>query len=234
MNEIKWTLGDKIDQISPPPPPPCKTCFSTSEWIWHTKNTWSIYKSFGNWEDPLPPPIWEKSPNNPVIFFWVRTYAAFHWKTLEGLWHIGAICTERNMFTAQVTRHTVFGSKWFLHYFSELQLWARAVIWEACPPGVFSGHVHSAQRCIVCNIHSCAKDGVNGAHYTQLVCVLIIPVVQIIIARQVEERQKRESMMEIELGLLFLIFLEPESSSWNLNCTVGHSGLEMHQFSLIQ
>ena len=53
----------------------------------------------------------------------------------------------------------------------------------------------------------------NGAHYTQLVCVLIIPVVQIIIARQVEERQKRESMMEIELGLLFLIFLEPESSS---------------------
>ena len=108
-----------------------------------------------------------------------------------------------------------------LHYFSELQLWARAVIWEACPPGVFSGHVHSTQLCIVCNIHSCAKDGVNGAHYTQLVCVLIIPVVQIIIARQVEERQKRESMMEIELGLLFLIFLEPESSSWNLNCTDG-------------
>ena len=34
------------------------------------KNTWSIYKSFGNWEDP-PPPIWEKFPNNPVIFFWV-------------------------------------------------------------------------------------------------------------------------------------------------------------------
>ena len=34
------------------------------------KNTWSIYKSFGNWEDP---PLWEKFPNNPVIFFGVRT-----------------------------------------------------------------------------------------------------------------------------------------------------------------
>ena len=30
--------------------------------------TWSNHKSFGNEE--TPPPLWEKFPNNPVIFFW--------------------------------------------------------------------------------------------------------------------------------------------------------------------
>ena len=42
----------------------------------YKKNTWSIYKSFGNWEDP-PPLCWEKIPNYPVIFFWVRPLAEF-------------------------------------------------------------------------------------------------------------------------------------------------------------
>ena len=53
------------------------------------KNTWSIYKSFGNWEDP-PPPLWEKFPNNPVIFFWVRTLTIFKpfyiWQDHYMLW----------------------------------------------------------------------------------------------------------------------------------------------------
>ena len=44
------------------------------------------------------------------------------------------------------------------------------VIWEACSPGVFNGRVHSTQLCFVCNLLSCAKHSVTGAHYTQL-CV---------------------------------------------------------------
>ena len=53
-------------------PPLCKTCFSTSEWIWHTKKYLVNLQKF--WELGRPsPPIWEKFPNNPVIFFWERT-----------------------------------------------------------------------------------------------------------------------------------------------------------------
>ena len=66
MSKIKWTLGDKIDQISPPPL--CKTCFSTSEWIWHTKKYLVNLQKFWDLGRP-PPPCWEKFPNNIVFFF---------------------------------------------------------------------------------------------------------------------------------------------------------------------
>ena len=60
MNEIKWTLGDQIVQISSPPPF-VKHVLAPQNEFGMQKNTWSIYKSFGNWEDP-PPLCWEKIP----------------------------------------------------------------------------------------------------------------------------------------------------------------------------
>ena len=47
MNEIKWTLGDQIVQISSPP---------------FVKHVLAPQNEFGM-------QIWEKFPNNPVIFF---------------------------------------------------------------------------------------------------------------------------------------------------------------------
>ena len=62
---IKWTLGDKIDQISPPPL--CKTCFSTSEWIWHTKKYLVNLQKF--WDLGRPPPHVGK--NSQIISFFL-------------------------------------------------------------------------------------------------------------------------------------------------------------------
>ena len=67
--KIKWTLDDKIYQILPPPV--CKTCFSTSKWIWHTKNDLVNLQKFWNWEDP----------NNPAWKSWRHTYVAYHVKS---------------------------------------------------------------------------------------------------------------------------------------------------------
>ena len=63
--KTKLTLSDQTDQITLPPY--CKTCFSTSEWIWHAKNTWSNYKRSGIWVDP-PPVFFQNSHIFP--FFW--------------------------------------------------------------------------------------------------------------------------------------------------------------------
>ena len=71
MNEIKC---DEIVQISPTPL--CKTCFSTSEWIWHTKKYLVNLQKFWDLGGP-PPPCWEKFPNN-IVFFSLRTYLIDH------------------------------------------------------------------------------------------------------------------------------------------------------------
>ena len=48
--------------------PLCKTCFSTSEWIWHTKKYLVNLQKFWDLGTPPPPPCWEKFPNNIVFF----------------------------------------------------------------------------------------------------------------------------------------------------------------------
>ena len=65
MNKIKLTLGDQIDQISPPPL--CKTCSSTSEWIWHTKKYLVNLQKF--WELGRPPPHVGKNSQIMTYFF---------------------------------------------------------------------------------------------------------------------------------------------------------------------
>ena len=57
MNEIKWTLGDQIVQISSPPPPPpfVKHVLAPQNEFCMQKSTWSNYKRSGIWVDPPPP-----------------------------------------------------------------------------------------------------------------------------------------------------------------------------------
>ena len=50
------------------------------------KNTWSIYKSFGNWGDP--PHVGRKFPNNPVIFFlnaYLMTIVLYLWVQIKDI-----------------------------------------------------------------------------------------------------------------------------------------------------
>ena len=53
-------------------PPICKTCFSTSEWIWHTKKYLVNLQKFWDWGRP-PPPHVGKNSQIMSFFFWQRT-----------------------------------------------------------------------------------------------------------------------------------------------------------------
>ena len=82
------------------------------------KNTWSIYKSFGNWEDP-PPPLWEKFPNNPVIFFWERTLSS-------------VICQSYSFFICHPYPR-LFPSQLDSCQHTSLQRWEKREMWRASP-----------------------------------------------------------------------------------------------------
>ena len=70
-------------------PPICKTCFSTSEWIWHTKKYFTKVLGFGK----TPPHV---GKNSQMILFFFRAYPTHirKWKfyQLKKIFLIGHEC----------------------------------------------------------------------------------------------------------------------------------------------